>query len=63
MWQRSKPKIHDDGSMINSDSEFNSDDDGCSSGNDQGCSSTTKHSKWDGIDEQHLLAYKRENKS
>ncbi|KAF8846737.1 hypothetical protein BDZ45DRAFT_755683 [Acephala macrosclerotiorum] len=35
----------------------------CSSRDEQGRSSTSKHSRWDGIDEQRLLAYKKEDKS
>ena len=46
-----------------SDSKSSSDDDGCSSGDEQGRSSTSKHSRWDDIDEQRLLAYKKEDKS
>jgi hypothetical protein len=62
--RRSKPSISDDdGGLSDSESESSSDDDGCSRGDEQGRSSTSKHSRWDGIDEQRLLAYKKEDKS
>jgi hypothetical protein len=53
--RRSKPSI--------SDSESSSDDDECSSEGEQGRSSTSKHSRWPDLDEQRLLAYKKEDKS
>ncbi len=53
----------DDGGLSDSDLESSSDDDECSSGDEQGCSSTSKHSRWDDIDKQRLLAYKKEDKS
>ncbi|PVH87780.1 hypothetical protein DL98DRAFT_509343 [Cadophora sp. DSE1049] len=40
-----------------------SDDDGCSSEDEQKRSSTSKHSRWSDLDEQRLLAYKKESKS
>ena len=40
-----------------------SDDDGYSSKDEQKCSSTSKHSRWSDLDEQRLLAYKKEGKS
>ena len=61
---RSEPSSSDDdGRLSDSDSESSSDDDGCSSGDEQGRSSTSKRSRWDDIDEQRLLAYKKEDKS
>ena len=62
--RRSKPSIgDDDGGLSDSDSESSSDDDGCSSEDGQGRSSTGKHSRWSDLDEQRLLAYKKEDKS
>jgi hypothetical protein len=59
--QRSKPSISDDdGGLSDSDSE--SSNDGYSSEGEQGCSSTSKHSQWSDLDEQRLLAYKKEDK-
>jgi hypothetical protein len=55
--------IDDDGGLSDSDPKSSSDDDGCSSRDEQGRSSTSKHSRWDDIDEQRLLAYKKEDKS
>ena len=61
--RRSKPSISDDdGGLSDSDSESSSDDDRCSSENEQGRSSTSKHSPWSKLDEQRLLAYKKEGK-
>jgi hypothetical protein len=54
--RRSKPSISDDdGVLSDSDSESSSDDDECSS--------KSKHSRWPDLDEQRLLAYKKEDKS
>jgi hypothetical protein len=53
--RRSEPSI--------SDSESSSDDDECSSEGEQGRSSTSKHNRWSDLDEQRLLAYKKEDKS
>jgi hypothetical protein len=62
--RRSKPSISDDDSgLSDSDSESSSDDDECSSEGEQGRSSTSKHSRWPDLDEQRLLAYKKEDKS
>jgi hypothetical protein len=62
--RRSKPSISDDdGGLSDSDSESSSDDDECSSEGEQGRSSTSKHSRWSDLDEQRLLAYKKEDKS
>ncbi|KAH6714491.1 hypothetical protein BKA61DRAFT_673810 [Leptodontidium sp. MPI-SDFR-AT-0119] len=60
---RSEPSISDDdGRLSDSDPESSSDDDGCSSGDEQGRLNTSKHSRWNPIDEQRLLAYKKEGK-
>jgi hypothetical protein len=48
---RSEPSSSDDGGGL-SDPESSSDDDERSSGDEQGRSSTSKHSRWDGTDEQ-----------
>jgi hypothetical protein len=53
--RRSKPSISDD--------ESSSDDDRCSSKDEPRCSHTSKHSRWSDLDEQRLLAYKKEGKS
>jgi hypothetical protein len=53
----------DDGGLSDSDPDPSSDDDGCSSEDEQGPSSTRKNTQWDAIDEQRLLAYKKEDKS
>jgi hypothetical protein len=53
----------DDGGLSDSDPESSSDDDGCSSGDEQGRSSTSKQGRWSKLDEQRLLAYKKEEKS
>jgi hypothetical protein len=56
--QGSEPSSsNDDGSLSDSDS------DECSSEGEQGRSSTSKHSRWSDLDEQRLLAYKKEDKS
>lgn len=61
--RRSKPSIsNDDGGLSNSNSESSSDDDGCLSEDKQDCLSTSKHSQWSDLDEQRLLAYKKEGK-
>ncbi|KAH8787553.1 hypothetical protein F5882DRAFT_110926 [Hyaloscypha sp. PMI_1271] len=60
----SKPSISDnDGGLTDSDSESSSGDDGCSSEGEQGRSSMSKHSRWSDLDEQRLLAWKKEGKS
>jgi hypothetical protein len=62
--QGSKPSSSDDDSgLTDSDPDPSSDDDGCSSEDEQGRSSTSKHSQWLDLDEQRLLAYKKEGKS
>jgi hypothetical protein len=49
--RRSKPSISDDdGGLSDSNSESSSGDDGCSSENEQGRSSTSKHSRWLDLD-------------
>jgi hypothetical protein len=53
----------DDSGLSDSDSESSSDVDGCSSKGEHGRSSTSKHSRWSDLDEQRLLAYKKEGKS
>jgi len=53
----------DDSSLSDSDPESSSDDDGCLSDNKQEHSSTSKQSRWSDLDEQRLLAYKKEEKS
>jgi len=61
---RSEPSSsNDDGGLSDSDSESSSDDDECSSEGEQGRSSTSKHSRWSDLDEQRLVAYKKEDKS
>lgn len=62
----SEPSSSDDDSNSSNsdpDSDPSSDDDGCSSVADQGRSSTSNQSRWSGLDEQRLLAYKKEGKS
>ncbi|TVY20230.1 hypothetical protein LARI1_G001640 [Lachnellula arida] len=62
----SEPSSSDDDSDSSSgdpDPDPSSDEDGCSSEADQGRSSTSKQSRWSGLDEQRLLAYKKEGKS
>jgi hypothetical protein len=62
--RRSKPPISDDDSgLSDSNPESSSDDDGCLSDDEQGRSSTSKQSRWSKLDEQRLLAYKKEDKS
>ena len=56
---------NDDGGLSDSDPELGSDGDrdGCSSEDELGCSGTKMNVPWDPIDEQRLLAYKKERKS
>jgi hypothetical protein len=62
--QGSKPSSSDeDGGLSDSDPDPSSDDDGCSSEDEQRRSHTSKHSRWSDLDEQRLLAYKKEGKS
>jgi hypothetical protein len=49
--------LDDDGGWSDSDPDP-SDDDGCSSEDEQRRSHTSKHSRWSDLDEQRLLAYK-----
>ena len=51
-----------DGGLSDSDPDSSSDDNGCSSEDEQGRSSTRKNIPWDPIDEQRLLAYRKEDK-
>ena len=62
--QGNKPSSsnNDDG-LSDSDPDLSSNDDGCSSEDDQGRSCTSKRSQWSDLDEQRLLAYKKEGKS
>jgi hypothetical protein len=57
VWQRSEPSSSD------SDPESGSDDDGCSSEDELGCSGARMNIPWGPVDEQRLLAYKKEGKS
>jgi len=60
----SEPSISDyDGGLSDSDSDSSSDDDRCSNKDEQARSSTRKNIPWGPIDEQRLLAYKKEDKS
>jgi hypothetical protein len=60
----SEPSSSDhNGGLSNSDRDSSSDDDRCSSKDEQGRSSTRKKVPWDPIDEQRLLVYKNEYKS
>jgi hypothetical protein len=60
----SEPTSSDDeSSLSDSDPDLSSDDDNCSSEDEQTYSSSRKNTKWEGIDVQRLLAYKKENKS
>jgi hypothetical protein len=62
--QKSRPSIRDrDSPSSDSDSESSSGNDGYSSEDEQGRSNTSKHSRWSDLDEQRLLAYKKEEKS
>jgi hypothetical protein len=61
---RSKPLSSDDDSgLSDNDPEPSSDDDRCLSDDEQERSSTSKQSRWSKLDEQRLLAYKKEGKS
>ncbi|CZR52891.1 uncharacterized protein PAC_02768 [Phialocephala subalpina] len=61
--QRSKPfSLDDDSGLSNSDRDLSSGGDGCSSEDESRRSSTRKHIPWD-LDEQRLLAYKKEDQS
>jgi hypothetical protein len=53
---------NDDSGLSGSDSDPSSDDDGCSDEDEQERSSTRKNIPWDAIDEQRLLAYRKEDK-
>jgi hypothetical protein len=63
--QGSEPASGDnvENGLSDSDPDVSSDDDGCSSEAEQDCSSTSKHSRWPDLDEQRLLASKKEGKS
>lgn len=63
--QRSEPLSSDDNSgLSDSDPDLSSDDDRClSEAKKQGRSSKSKYSSWEPVDEQRLLAYKKEGKS
>ena len=52
----------DDSDLSDSDPDLSSDDDGCSSEDKQGLS-TGVNIPWDPVDEQRLLAWKKEGKS
>jgi hypothetical protein len=61
--QRREPLSSDDNSSLNDgDPDLNSDDDRCSSEEKQGLS-TGVNIPWDPVDEQRLLAWKKEGKS
>jgi hypothetical protein len=54
----------DDGVLTESDPDlYNSDDDGSSTEDEEGRSNTRKHNAWLPLDEQRLLAYRKEGKS
>jgi hypothetical protein len=53
----------DENGLSDSDPESGSNGDRCSSEDELGRSGTRKHSRWDPIDDQRLLAYKKEGKS
>jgi hypothetical protein len=57
------PSSNDESGLSGSNSESGSDDDECSSEGEQGRSSTRKKRRWPELDEQRLLAYKKEGKS
>jgi hypothetical protein len=63
--RRSEPSSSDDdeSGLSDSDPELGSDGDGCSSEDELGRSGTRMNVPWDPIDEQRLLAYKKEGKS
>jgi hypothetical protein len=52
-----------DSSNSDPDPDPSSNDDSCSNEADHGRSSTNKQSRWSSLDEQRLLAYKKEGKS
>jgi hypothetical protein len=61
--QRSEPSSSDDDSgLSDSDPDLSSDGDGCSSEDEQGLS-TGVNDRWDPVDEQRLLAWRKEGKS
>ncbi len=62
--RRSKPSISDDdGDLSDSDPDVSSDDNGCSSeAEKQGGSSARMNIPWDPVDEQRLVAWKKEGK-
>lgn len=61
--QENEPSSSDhDGALSDSDPDTSSDDDRCSSKDEQGRPSTRKNITWDPIDEQRLLAYRKEDK-
>jgi hypothetical protein len=61
--QRREPLSSDDnGGLSDSDPDLSSDNDGCSSEDKQGLS-TGVNDRWDPVDEQCLLAWKKEGKS
>jgi hypothetical protein len=53
----------DDSGLSDSGLSPSSDNDGYSSEDELGRSCTSKHSRWSDLDEQRLLAYKKEGKS
>ncbi|MCJ1357476.1 MAG: hypothetical protein MMC33_007472 [Icmadophila ericetorum] len=54
---------NDDGGLSDSDPDISSDDDGCSSeAEKQGCLSVRMNIPWDPVDEQRLVAWKKEGK-
>jgi hypothetical protein len=52
-----------DSGLSDGDPESDSDDGGSSSGDELGCSSTSKNAQWEDVDELRLLVYKKEDKS
>ena len=61
--QRSKPfSLNDDSRLSDSDRDLSRGDDGCSSEEESGRSRTRMHIPWKDLDEQRLLAYKKEDK-
>jgi hypothetical protein len=61
--QRSEPSSSDnDGSLKNGDPHVSSDDNGCPSEDEQ-CLSKRLNDRWDPVDEQRLLAWRKESKS
>jgi len=57
------PSSNNDDGFSDSDPDLSSNDDGCSSEDEHGRSRTSKRSQWSDLDEQRLLAYKKEGKS